>query len=414
MNRRAFLSTGAAGLGLLAGCAGDGGSDRRTRSETATQTRTERPTATDTPTRTPRENPDTIFVDSEEGSTGAPGTADEPMGSIREALYAARPGETIQVRPGTYVERLETVRSGRPGKPITITGPPDAVLKSDPDQYNVVLIRHSHIHVTGLTIDGLENPDAPDEVDSYSRAQLVQARPPTSTDAYLDDLVVAPHRIGNTQKSLVSLERTQNAVVGPFRMTGLAGADYVVGDNEDHNGEVVYLGTAPGNLGSDWHPWEAYDETNNVRVHHIDASEGYGHAELVDLKPGTHHCTVEYCTSAGGGLAGDETTPTVISHNGHHNVVRWNEITDCAIGVEFDADYPEQSYANDLYGNRFADIVETALAFEDRDRVGLGVQGRVCGNIVTDAAETALTADCHDAVPRGDGVGHTGGTGPWG
>jgi hypothetical protein len=195
-------------------------------------------------------------------------------------------------------------------------------------------------------------------------------------------------------------------------MIGPAGADYVIGDNEDHNGEIVYLGTAPGNLGSDWHPWESFDETNSIRVHHIDASRGYGHAELVDLKPGTHHCTVEYCTSAGGGLSGDETTPTVLSHNGHHNVVRWNKLSDCPIPVEFDADYPEQSYENDLYGNRFYNFTGTAVAFEDRDRVGLDTQRHVCENTVEGDADTAVTASCGGAVPQGDGVGYTGGDDP--
>jgi len=407
MNRRAFLSAGAAGLAWAAGCATQSDSSPRTAPSTGavTATRTDAPTT--------RGNPDTLVVDGETGARGEPGTPEAPIGSITEAVRRAEPGQTVQVRPGTYTERLETVRSGRPGEPVTVTGPPEAVLKSDPDQYNVVLIRHSHVHVTGLTIDGLENPDAPDDVDSYSRAQLVQSRPPTDTDEYLEGLVVAPHRIGNTQKSLVSLERTRNAEVGPFRVVGPAGADYVVGDNDDHNGEVVYLGTSPNNLGTDWHPWESFDGTSDVRVHHVDASGGYGHAELVDLKPGTHDCTVEYCTSVGGGLSGDETTPTVLSHNGHDNVVRWNEFSDCAIPVEFDADYPEKSYDNDLYGNYFYDFTDTALAFEDRDRVGLGVQGAVCGNTVDGDAVDAVAADCAGSVPRGDGVGHTGGDSPW-
>jgi hypothetical protein len=132
--------------------------------------------------------------------------------------------------------------------------------RSSPDRPWVPITKRS-------TIDGLENPDASDSVESYSQAQLVQTRPHTDSDDYLKDIVVSPHQIGNSQKSLVSLERTRNAEIGPFRVIGSAGADYTIGDASDHNGELVYLGMAPGNLGSEWHPQEKYDRTRNVHVH---------------------------------------------------------------------------------------------------------------------------------------------------
>jgi molybdopterin biosynthesis enzyme MoaB len=37
------------------------------------------------------------------GGTG-PGSLDEPMGSIREAMAVALPGTAVMVRAGTYVE----------------------------------------------------------------------------------------------------------------------------------------------------------------------------------------------------------------------------------------------------------------------------------------------------------------------
>lgn len=398
MRRRRFLALATFTGSLLAGCTGNPGQDM----------------ASPTPADTPPQNPDTIYVDSNEGSDQGTGTSDDPIQSIQTALSRAEPGTTVRVAPGEYVEAIIPRRGGEPGDPITITGPPEAVLKSDPVTYNVVLLRHSHIHIKGLTIDGLENPDAPDEVASYSRAQLVQTRPPVGTDDYLEDIVIAPHRIGNSQKSLVSLERTRNAEVGPFRVIGPAGADYTVGNASDHNGEVVYLGTAPANLGTDWHPWEEFDQTSNVQVHHIDASAGHPHGELVDLKPGTNHCTVEYCTSLGGGLTTDGAAPAVIGHNGHHNIVRWNEIADCAIPIRFDGEYSDSIFANDIYGNAFHDFNDVAVAFEDRDEVGLDQQRHICGNTVEGDSIDTVTADCSADVPAGDGVGHLGGDSPWG
>lgn len=46
--------------------------------------------------------------------------ASRPFDSLADALSAAGPGDTIVLAPGTYHERLATVRGGSPGAPITI------------------------------------------------------------------------------------------------------------------------------------------------------------------------------------------------------------------------------------------------------------------------------------------------------
>lgn len=395
MSRRRVLQAGllAGALGL-AGCSGTD------------------PAGPDTPTEpeTTRGPPDEIHVDA--SAEGGRGTADDPLGSVQAAVEAAAPGTTVHVRPGTYGEKLTTVRDGAPGEPITVTGPPDAVLRGSRDDYGVVRIHHSHVHVRGLTITGLLEPE-PDELWAYVEGQLVQTRPPHSTDDYLRDVVIAPARIGYSRKSLVGLERTVDAEIGPMRVVGLAGADYVVGPERDHNGELLYIGTAPSNLGSDWHPWTDFDETGDVRIHHVDNSAGHAHAEAVDLKPGTHDVTVEYVTDRGGGRVSDDATPNAVSHNGRDSVVRWCDLGDAPVLVEFDADYPEWTGGNALYGNRLGGYTKAAVAFEDREAVGPADQGALCGNRVEGAPEHFATAECPAAVPEGDGVGHTGGEGPW-
>jgi hypothetical protein len=71
----------------------------------------------------------------------------------REAVRASR-------------ERVETVRPGTPEQLIVLTGPPEAVfVGSDETPLPEPLkIFHSHIHILGLTFDGLQNPDKPDVV----------------------------------------------------------------------------------------------------------------------------------------------------------------------------------------------------------------------------------------------------------
>lgn len=323
MKRRDFLTGFGALVSGMAGCAGQEstptpGVKTRIITKTNIVRKTPRPTATGTP----RERPNTIFV-GPDGSDSNLGSIEAPLSSIQTALSRANSGTTVFVKSGEYRERIEPPRGGDPGNPITLTGPPDAVLKSHPDHYNLVLIRRNHFHITGLTIDGLENPDKPEKVDSYSRAQLVQARPEVDSDEYLSDIIVAPHRIGSSQKSLISLERTMNGEVGPFEIIGPAGAKYLYSDQEGHNGEFVYLGTDPSNLGKSWHPWTENDKTSNIRVHHIDNSEGYAHSRLVQTKPGVQDITIEYCTDGGGTEIWREGTSSSVFFECHRATIRW-------------------------------------------------------------------------------------------
>jgi hypothetical protein len=435
VDRRRFLCRGGTlAVAGIAGCIGGGSddvpeneSDTEAESDTKDESLRDDSGSGTTEEETKREDSNTIFV-ATDGSLEASGTEDDPIGSIQTALIQAAPGDTIQVRPGVYQERIEPPQGGQPDNPITITGPPDAILKSDPRRYNVVLIRHSHIHITGLTINGLENPDAPGEVNSYSRAQLVQARPPTSTDQYLTDIVVSPHRIGNTQKSIVSLERTRNAEVGPFRVIGPAGTKYLLTDRAGHNGEIVYLGTSPSNLETDWHPWSEYDQSSDILVHHIDNSEGYGHSELVNTKLGTHDITVEYCTDGGGAQNTEDSPAASIRFQSFDATVRWCDLQDgLGHGVEiasFKARDAQQNRSNPseiqrrggtdnaVYGNRITGFDEAAIAYPVKSQTQPD-QRHICNNEYDGQSGGDPDSSCPPGTPTGDEIGHTGGDSPW-
>jgi hypothetical protein len=200
------------------------------------------------------------------------------------------PGQTIHALPGRYHEVVRTVRPGEPNKPITITGPPDAVFiggdqtpKPEPME-----IMHSHYRITGLTFDGLQDPSRSDELSSYAKANVSvdpigrvsgDEKPPT-----VRDVVIKPHAVGNTRGNCIHVFFGDRIEVGEFKVHGPAGVSHFVFDEPGHDGEIVYIGTAE----HGWYDrWNGHvDRTKNVHVHHIDNSAGYPHAEIADAKAG--------------------------------------------------------------------------------------------------------------------------------
>lgn len=205
MHRRRFLDLTVGGTALLAGCTDWLDQESHTARQSST---TERTTTVDQPSDTRR----TLHVAATDGEPGGPGTSESPYSSIQQALKRARPGDTVQVDSGEYREHLSFPRAGTPDQPITVTGPPDAILRT-PTDYHLIEIARSHVHLTGLTLTGLKDPDRPSDSEAYNDGGLVFCRPPTDTDQYLTDIVLKPHRIGNSASTLISVMRTQNASI---------------------------------------------------------------------------------------------------------------------------------------------------------------------------------------------------------
>lgn len=429
MNRRTVLTVSASGIGVLAGCSTDSQENPQTPSETTTgsSTKTETGNNTQSQTETSRENPETIFV-SQDGDDSNLGSRENPVRSIQQGLYHAQAGETVQVLPGQYQPGgvVQTVRAGTAEKPITITGPPDAVFNaSDP-----FIINHSHVHLTGLTFDGLVDPDNPDDPESYSwglleingelhdRIKNGEHRPDSvKEENYLRDIVIKPHAIGNCTRDFIKVNWSKNVEIGEFRIIGPAGVDYLKGDRIGHNSEIIYLGNPPDRA---WAP----DLTSDVYIHHIDNSSGYPHSELVDCKTGTRNVTIEYCTDAGGSAEAttDDNTESAIHIGGTDVTVRWNIISGAKqAGIEIDSDIaasgnPPDGYAdggtnNAIYRNRLLDNQGRALQFAYPESQGQEAQRTICNNEYNGETHGDPDQTCSSEIPENDGIGHTGGEG---
>ena len=357
----------------------------------------------------------TYVVGPDGDDTGA-GTADSPLATIQEALIRARPGATIEVRPGRYREKVTTVRDGRPDAPITVRGPPDAVFVGV-ERGRSFEINHSHIHLTGLTFDGLIDPDAPDRRRSYASQQIIAV---SQREGYLTDLRISPHAVGNVLNAAVNLELVENSEVGDFRVAGGAGLRYVKFGDRDHNGEIVYVGTPPGQ--TDTHQLSGYDRSNGIRIHHIDNSAGHPHSELVNTKLGTHDILVEYCTDAGGSQNNESYASQSVALQGAGATVRWCDLRNgdgdgIEIGSHNAMDARQSGdpgpverrggTENAVYGNRVTGFDGKAIRLQWGSTQSN--QRALCGNEYDGVTDGNPGRACSDSLPSSEEIGHTAG-----
>jgi len=251
--------------------------------------------------------------------------------------------------------------------------------------------------------------------------------------------------------------RTKDLEIGPLRVTGLAGASWILPDEPNrHAGEIIYLGSPPTAV-FDWHgpeveyPWPGeLDEIDNVHIHHVDNSEGHPHSELVDAKLGTRNVLVEYCTDGGGSQNTESNPECSVSLKSYDSTVRWCDLHNGeGDGIRISSggrrkllemDEPEIpperiGKGHAIYGNRIKDFGNAALMFktghpdpnqrqfelvtpDDQDILcsndGEGIYTPRIDYTASEPLVFDLNRVCSDEIPRGDRIGHTGGDSPWG
>lgn len=390
VSRRQMLSAvGAAGI--LAGCPGvsDEQTDASPSSSAApTDTST---TATDSSvTDTSGGTEEMIYV-APDGSDDNDGSQNGPVETVTEGLQRAQPGETVRLRPGEYNEAIFTVRDGQPDDPITIEGPEDAVIRPPPETYSAVTVRHHHVHLRGMTINGLIDPSQKYEDWRAWAGNCVQVNPVSRADEgveYVRGAVVEPAKAGNTRNALIQTARIRDAVIGSFELIGPTGMKQdprVANHQIGHVGEIVYVGNPADKHEAPGYPYDTPERTRNVRIHHIDNSTGYSHNEFVEVKPGCRNVTVEYCTDRNAGHNTEGLVEPAILISGNDCTVRWNDIGNCPSPIGFNSwkmDGTEWAKNNAVYGNHIHGFAAGALNFRSREGVQIepADQRILCGN----------------------------------
>lgn len=87
------------------------------------------------------------------GGSGS-GSRSAPFGRILDGIAAARPGDDVVISPGTYHERLTTVRDGSPGRPIVVRSAEGRGTVVVTASGRVASIFHTDIVLDGLVLDG--------------------------------------------------------------------------------------------------------------------------------------------------------------------------------------------------------------------------------------------------------------------
>lgn len=289
-----------------------------------------------------------------------------PSSSIQQALDRAMPGDTISLAPGRYFQDFRTVRNGQPGRPIVIRGTRNAIV-SGAGASRIVEINHDYVELHGFTIDGKHARE--ESKDSY-RDKLVYVVGNRPGDG-VTGLRIINMSLKNAGGECIRLRyQAQRNEVANSSIENCGIYDFVYKDG-GKNGEGIYIGTAPEQLGKRGVPDASVDRSNANWIHHnIFNTRGN---ECVDIKEGSSGNIVEHnrCTgqrdkkSAGLDARGSGNTF-------RHNVVYGNR----GAGIRLGGDEDDDGIGNSAYSNTLRDNAVGSL------KVQRGPQGRICGNVV--------------------------------
>jgi plastocyanin len=368
----------------------------------------------------------TLYV-SPNGDDDNTGGESDPLATIQFALEEAQPGDTIELASGEYREEVWTVRDGEPDNPITVTGPSDAIVRPPAGSGDVFRIRHSHIHLRGMEINGLLEPGR--KYDDYaawvSRCVYITPVGRYNEDTgegpkYLYDVVVEPAKMGNCARAMVQAQRIRDTSIGNFEVIGPAGMRYdrrVDNYEIGHVREIVYVGSPETHRGEPYYKYDTLDRSRNIRIHHIDNSAGYRHNELVDVKLGSTNITVEHCITRNAGHNTEARVNAAIDLKGKECTVRYNDIGDSPVPFSFgawapsdDVDGGDWSQNNEIRGNDIHNFAAGPFRMRNEGDVGPVSfdEQTFCGNRIDPGSPTLDTwvgeangyKDASDAVDK--------------
>ncbi len=301
-------------------------------------------------------------------------TSERPLRTIQRAIDVAQPGSTVHLSSGTYLQDFRSARSGTSSAPITITGPRAAVVKGA-GRTSIVTINHDNHVLRGFTLDGRFGSGS--GVSSY-RKKLLYAQG-VETRSGVSRLRVLDMKLTNALDECVRLRYfAENNEIAGNTITNCGIEDFQLGGG-GKNGEGVYIGTAPEQLGDGNNPTTDRDVSrgNVVRNNFIDTQGG----ECVDVKEAAtanlienNRCTGSLDPNSGG-----------LDSRGNGNVFRGNEVYGhVGAGVRLGGDASSDGINNSVYDNVIRENKVGGIKFM------ASPQDKVCGNTMSGNGRDAV------------------------
>ena len=301
------------------------------------------------------------------GSDANDGSADAPFKSIQKAIDLAQPGDIVSLASGIYMQDVLSRRAGTVTAPITISGPSDAIVKGG-GRARIFEINHDFITLEGFTVDGLAGNS--NSADGY-RDKLLYVLGKTPYDGVegLRVLRMAFRNAGGECLRLRYFAQRNEIANSIFQGCGVHDFRFGAGGT---NGEAVYIGTAPEQLGDGKNPTIDPDQSSANWVH--DNTFDTQGNECVDIKEASSANLVERNTCTGqrdpesGGF----------DARGSGNIFRLNQsYGNAGAGVRLGGDSTTDGTGNDVYDNAIYDNGAGGIKVQQQP------QGRVCGNTMS-------------------------------
>jgi len=293
----------------------------------------------------------TLFV-AATAARGGIGTAGRPFATIQQAADLALPGDTVRIKPGRYVGGFHTVRSGTAAHPIRFSAVDAQIVRGETPR--LIEVQNDYLELSGFEVIG-----GTAGIRLYG-AQHVRIVHNIVRDA-LGECVRVKFQSSDNE---VAYNDIRGCGRRNFNLT-----------EDRKNGEGVYVGTAPEQLGE--LPGSGPDRSDRNWIHDNKINSP---AECVDVKEFSAAALVEHnlCT---GGLDPDSAG---FSTRGEGVTFRGNTV------------YGGAGAGIRLGGDKVGQGLHTAVVDNDFERPrGYGVkimrtpQGEICGNGLLSPGEGA-------------------------
>ncbi|MEM7537067.1 MAG: DUF1565 domain-containing protein [Chloroflexota bacterium] len=310
---------------------------------------------------------------SPDGDDDNDGLSEEsPFETILQAIITVRAGDTIHLGPGEYFETMMTVRDGTPEAPITIIGPPEAIIRGEALDNVLMRINHDYYTLYGFSFDGLYGD--PDKMRGYKDKLLYAQKHEVRSG--IKGLRVLNITFQNAGAECVRLRYFLTESEVAFSRFHNCGIWDFVFDEGGKVGEAIYMGTSSKQWDDGKNRTSDPDETMHNWIHH-NFMDTQGN-ECAEVKEGGTANIIEYneCT----GQKDPESAGIVARGSG--NIIRYNTIYgNVGAGVRVGGhtvDGIQYGQENEVYGNELYNNTAGGV------KIMVPSQAKVCDNNVYD------------------------------